>query len=202
MATSTHTAHDVSIGLHPEHLSPRVITGFRLVFTITGLTALILGIVLLVWPVKTVTVLAGILGIYFAVVGGSRVLAGIMSMASPPGHRLLNIVLGLLLFASGVIALKNLETSAAALLVLVVVVIGVGWIMDGVTSIAESRAARSPFWAVLFGVISIIAGLSVVAAPGWSTLWLITFCSIALIVIGLVGIIRGVTFGREPRLSS
>jgi uncharacterized membrane protein HdeD (DUF308 family) len=179
-----------------EDLTARAVTGFRLAFGIGGAVALILGVVLLFWPDRTVVVLAAVLGIYFVIAGGLRVLSGIYAQTSPAGHRVLNIVLGLLLVLAGVVALKNLASTAAALLVLAVVVIGVGWIVDGVVSIVEAGSARSRGWAIAFGVISILAGIVVVAVPVWSIIYLITFAAITLIVLGVVGIVRGFTFGR------
>jgi uncharacterized membrane protein HdeD (DUF308 family) len=183
--------------LHARDLTKSAINGFRVAFAVGGVVALILGIILLFWPVKTVAVVAAILGINFIVIGIIRVALGIFAAGTSGGHRLLNILLGLLLVAAGIIALRNLATTAVTLLILAVVVIGIGWIVDGVLSIVESRGAQSSGWAIAYGVISILAGIAVVSVPGWSITWLILFSAIALIVIGVAGVIRGFTFGRE-----
>ncbi|MEO8908558.1 MAG: hypothetical protein ABI310_10890 [Microbacteriaceae bacterium] len=37
----------------------------------------------------------------------------------------------------------------------------------------------------------------VLVVPGWSATWLIIVTSIVLIVLGIIGIVRAFTFGRE-----
>jgi uncharacterized membrane protein HdeD (DUF308 family) len=183
--------------LDAKDMTRNAINGFRAAFAIGGVVALILGIVLLVWPAKTVIVFAAVLGIFFISTGIIRIALGIFSFGTSAGHRVLSIVLGLFLLIAGIIALKNLASSAAALLVLVVVIVGVSWIIDGIMSIVESRSATSRGWAITYGIVGIIAGLFVVSVPGWSILWLILFSGIALVILGIVGIVRGFTFGRE-----
>jgi uncharacterized membrane protein HdeD (DUF308 family) len=50
---------------------------------------------------------------------------------------------------------------------------------------------------VTSGIISIIAGIVVLAIPTWSAIWLLLFSAILLIVLGIVALIRAFTFGRE-----
>jgi uncharacterized membrane protein HdeD (DUF308 family) len=190
---------DDEFTLEAERLTRSTINAFRAAFIIGGAVAVILGVALLIWPVRVVSVVAAVLGIYFIVTGLIRVALGIFTHGTSGGHRLLNILLGILMFVAGVIALRNLTTAAAALLVLVVVVIGVGWIIEGVITLVESRNATSRGWAITFGLISVVAGLMVITIPVGSALWLILFASVALIVLGIVGIIRGITFGARAQ---
>jgi uncharacterized membrane protein HdeD (DUF308 family) len=194
---TTSVTSDDAFTLDAGEMTRTAINGFRAAFAIGGAAALVLGVVMLIWPVKTVAVFAATLGIFFVVSGIIRVALGIFSSGPSASHRLLNIVLGLLLVIAGVVALKNPAASAATLLVFVIIVVGVAWIVDGVMSIVESKSATSPGWAITYGIIGIIAGLSVVAVPAWSVVGLVVFASIALIVLGLVGIVRGATFGNE-----
>ncbi|MEO9096029.1 MAG: DUF308 domain-containing protein [Microbacteriaceae bacterium] len=189
--------HDFA--LDASTLARSAINGIRTAFGIGGAIALILGIVLLVWPEKTLGVVAIFLGIYFLASGVIRLALGIFSRAISGGMRTLDILLGVLLIVAGIIALKNVAATTAALLILMVAVIGVGWIIEGVLSIVESRGAPSAGWAITAGVISILAGIVVLAIPAWSALWLITVTGIVLIVLGIVGIVRAFTFGREVR---
>jgi uncharacterized membrane protein HdeD (DUF308 family) len=187
--------HDFA--LNAKNLSKSAINGIRLAFGIGGIVALILGIILLVWPAKTLGVVAIFLGIYFLVAGVIRLAMGIFSKGISGGMRTLDILLGVLLIVAGVIALKNVAATTAALLILIVAVIGVGWIIEGVLAIVESRGAPSSGWAITSGVISIIAGIVVLVIPGWSAVWLILMAGIVLIIVGILGIVRAFTFGRE-----
>jgi uncharacterized membrane protein HdeD (DUF308 family) len=204
MVTEQPTAPDPStptddFTLDEERLTRDTINLFRTAFFVGGGLAVILGVVLLVWPVKVAAVVAGVLGIFFIVTGLIRVGLGIFPAGLSGGHRVLNIVLGILMFVVGVIALRNLATAAAVLLVLTVVLIGVGWVIDGVMTLVESRKAPSRGWAITYGIVSVVAGLVIIVVPTWSVFWLILFTSIMLIVLGIVGIVRGFTFGREVR---
>jgi uncharacterized membrane protein HdeD (DUF308 family) len=200
MSTSdpvTGALHDFA--LNAKNLSATTINGIRVAFGVGGVVALILGIVLLVWPTKTLGAVAIIVGIYFLIAGVVRIARGIFSSGISGGLRTLDILLGVLLLVAGVIALKNAAAAAAALVILVVAIIGVGWIIEGVLSIVESRGAPSAGWAVASGIISILAGIVVLVVPGWSALWLILVAGIVLIILGIIGIIRAFTFGREAR---
>ncbi|WP_308468700.1 HdeD family acid-resistance protein [Rathayibacter soli] len=188
-------SHDFAID--PTKLAKSAINGIRVAFGIGGVVALILGILLLVWPDKSLGAVAIILGIYFLISGVVRLALGIFSKGISGGMRTLDILLGILLIIAGVIVLKNVAVSAAALVILVVAVIGVGWIIEGVLSIVESRGAPSAGWAITSGIISIIAGIVVLVVPGWSAVWLIIVTGIVLVVLGIVGIVRAFTFGRE-----
>jgi uncharacterized membrane protein HdeD (DUF308 family) len=152
---------------------------------------------LLVWPAKTLGVVAIFLGIYFLVAGVIRLAMGIFSKGISGGMRTLHILLGVLLIVAGIISLKNVAATTAALLILVVAVIGVGWIIEGVLAIVESRGAPSSGWAITSGIISIIAGIVVLIIPGWSAVWLILMAGIVLIIVGILGIVRAFTFGRD-----
>src|SRR4051794_22193228 len=161
---SSPSARD-DLTLDADDLTRDAVNAFRAAFVVGGALAVILGVVLLFWPVKVAAAIAGVLGIFFIVTGLIRVALGIFVSGSSGGHRILSIIIGILLFVAGVIALRNLPTAGAALLILTVVVIGVGWVIDGVISLVESRKAASRGWAITHGVISIVAGLGRLPPP-------------------------------------
>jgi len=194
------TFDDLSIDA--KNLTRSTVNAFRAAFGIAGIVSLILGIVLLVWPDKSVQVVAIFLGIYFVVAGVIRLAVGIFSKGISGGKRTLDIIFGLLLLIAGIIALKNIDIAAASLLILVVAIIGVSWLIEGVLALVESGNAASRGWAITFGIISILAGIVVLVTPLWSAVALILFSGIALVVLGIVGIVRAFTFGRGLNLSS
>jgi uncharacterized membrane protein HdeD (DUF308 family) len=187
--------HDFT--LNASQLSKSAINGIRAAFGIGGIVAIILGIILLVWPGHTLVAVAVIFGIYFIVAGIVRLAIGIFSRGITGGLRTLNILFGVLLLIAGIIALKNVTIAAVALIILIVAIIGVGWIIEGVMTLAESGRAQSRGLAITGGIIGILAGIVVLAIPGWSALWLLVFTSIVLIVLGIFAVVRAFTFGRE-----
>jgi len=177
-------------------LTKSAIQGIRIAFGISGAVALILGIILLFWPVKTLAVVAVFLGLNFLITGAIKLAIGIFSRGLSGGLRTLDILLGLFLIVAGIIAIKNSAATGEALVILIVAIIGIGWIIEGVLAIVESGKGPSRLWAIVFGALSIVAGIVVLAVPGWSALWLLTITAIVLIILGVLGVIRGFTFGR------
>ena len=196
----THTDPDPLIhefSLDAAGLTRSAINGIRTALGISGAAAVILGVVLLFWPEKTLSVVAVFVGIYFLIAGIARLAIGIFSRGISGGIRTLNIVLGALLVFVAILALKNVSAAAATLVIFAIALIGVGWIIEGVMAIAESARAASRGWAITFGILSILAGIVVLVMPASSAALLLLFAAIALIVIGIVGIVRAFTFGRD-----
>lgn len=187
--------HDLS--LDARDLTRSAINGIRVALGISGVAAVILGVVLLVWPVKTLAVFAVFLGIYFVIAGIMRLAIGIFSRGTSGGMRALNIILGVLLVIAGVIALRNVTAAAVTLAIFAVAFIGIGWIIEGVMNIAESSRVPNKGWAITYGIISILAGIVVLFLPASSAVFLVIFAAVALIVLGVVGIVRAFTFGRD-----
>src|SRR6187431_3149123 len=154
------------LSLDEKNLGKSAINAVRVAFGVGGAVALILGIVLLVWPDKSLTILAIILGINFIVLGIIRLALSIFTSGVSGGLRVLNILFGILLIILGVVALKNAAAAAELLAIIVVVIIGIGWIVEGVLALVESGNSPSRGWAITFGVISILAGIVVLVIPG------------------------------------
>lgn len=187
--------HDLQ--LDARSMTRSAINGVRAALGVSGGVAVVLGVVLLFWPEKTLAVLAIFLGLYFLVAGIMRIGIGVFSRGIGGGIRTLNIILGVLLVIAGIVALKNVTAAATTLVILAVAFIGIGWIIEGVMALVESGRSRSSGWAITYGIISIIAGLVVLVLPASSAVFLLLFAAIALIVLGIIGIVRAFTFGRE-----
>ena len=150
--------------LDPHKLADKAIKGLRTAFALSGAVALVLGIVLLLWPTKTLAVVA---------------------------------VLGLLVLVAGVIMLRNAAATGEALLLFTVIFIGIGWIIEGIMAIAEAGKGPTRTWAIVFGVLSVLAGIAVLVVPVWTAQWLLLLTAIMLIVLGVVGLVRAFTFGKQ-----
>lgn len=182
--------------LDPANLASSSVRGLRMAFGISGTVALILGIVLLLWPARTLAVVAIFLGINFVITGAVKAAVGIFSRGLSAGLRTLNMLFGIFLVIAGIVAVKNSAATGEALLIFTVIIIGVGWIIEGILAMVEAGKASSRTWAIVFGGISVVAGIIVLAVPAWSALWLLTVTAIVLIILGVTGIVRAFTFGR------
>ena len=182
-----------------EWLPQQAKNAIRGVYGVLGVVALILGLALLIWPGATLKVAAIALGAYFVVSGVIRIVTAVVELGLPGGWRVLDILIGVLLTVGGVIVLKNAVLSGATLAVLITMVVGLGWMMEGVMALVESWRMPSSGWAVVYALLSIVAGFIVLFSPVSSTAWLILFGGCALIVLGVVAIVRAFTFGKPRR---
>lgn len=185
--------------LAEEWLPQKAKNAIRGTYAILGVAAVILGLALLIWPGATLKVAAIALGAYFVVSGVVRIVTAIVELGLPGGWRVLDILIGLMLSVGGVVMLKNAALSGATLAVLVTMVVGLGWMLEGVMALVESWRMPSSAWAVIYALLSIVAGFIVLFSPVSSTTWLILFGGCALVAIGIVAIVRAFTFGKSKR---
>ncbi len=123
-----------------EWLPQQAKNAIRGVYGVLGVVALILGLALLIWPGATLKVAAIALGAYFVVSGVIRIVTAVVELGLPGGWRVLDILIGVLLTVGGVIVLKNAALSGATLAVLITMVVGLGWMMEGVMALVEILA--------------------------------------------------------------
>lgn len=171
----------------------------RISLAVAGVLALVAGIVLLVWPVKSAVIVTAIFASYLVVAGLVYIGLGIFSSAKGGWARVGHILLGLLYVAAGVIAFLNLNAAAATLAFVVVIFIGISWIVDGVVALTLLGSDGSRVWTVLYALLSIVAGIIVLFSPliAGFAFWLLL--GISLIVLGIIQIVRAFTLGRDEK---
>jgi uncharacterized membrane protein HdeD (DUF308 family) len=156
-----------------------------------GLLAVILGVVILVWPGPSLIVAAVVFGVYLVVSGVALVFMA-FSLPVSGGSRVLYFISGVASVILGVLAFRHFGEGYA--LLLLAIWIAVGFIFRGVAAVAA--AVSEPGipgrgWAIFFGVISIIAGVVVLAYPFDSIVTLALVVGIWLIIVGVMEIISG-----------
>ena len=171
----------------------------RVALAVSGVLALLAGIALLVWPVKSAVIVTAIFASYLIVAGVVYIGLGIFSRAKGGWSRVGHIVLGLLYIVAGGIAFFNLNVATATLALVVVIFIGVSWIVDGVVALSLLGSDGSRVWTLIYAILSIIAGIIVLFSPviAGFALWLLL--GISLVVLGIVQIIRAITLGKDEK---
>jgi uncharacterized membrane protein HdeD (DUF308 family) len=164
---------------------------------ISGLLAVILGVVILAWPGKSIIVASVLLGIYLVVSGVAQVIFA-FSLHVSAGSRILLFVSGAASLILAVLAFRHFGEGYAILLL--GIWIGVGFVFRGVATTVT--AISDPIlpgrgWAIFFGVITIIAGVIVLAYPYDSLVTLTLVTGIWLIITGLFEIISGLMIRRD-----
>jgi len=203
--SSSDSMHGVTLDvleLDPSSLGKSGINAVRAAFGLVGILAVGLGIALLVWPGRTVAVAAGIAGIYFIISGIAHLALAIFSRGLGAGHRVLGIVLGLIVLLAGIVVMRNLDAATAVLVLIAVLAVGISWIIDGIMAIVESgKGDNGKAVGIVFGVISVIAGIVVLVWPGITALAFAVLVGITLVILGVTGVVRAFTFGKAPKNS-
>jgi uncharacterized membrane protein HdeD (DUF308 family) len=173
-------------------LRERATDGIRMAFGVGGLVAIVLGLLILVFPGKSAAVALTIVAAIALVTGvvylGSSLFSRLLSGWARVGH----IVLGLLFVIGGIVMMANLRASATVLGVFLAITIGLLWVFEGIMALSIARESTADVWSIVYGVVSIIAGLVVVFSPlvGLGTLWLLL--GVSMLVIGIVQVVRAV----------
>jgi uncharacterized membrane protein HdeD (DUF308 family) len=156
-----------------------------------GVLTVILGAVILAWPGKSIIVAAVLFGVYLVLSGVAMVVLA-LTLPVSAGSRILNFISGVLSVILGILAFRHFGQGYAVLLL--AIWIGVAFIFRGVTAVAAAvgdRGFPGRGWTIFFGVISIIAGVVVLAYPIDSIVTLALVVGIWLIVIGVMEVISG-----------
>lgn len=168
--------------------------GIRIMLGIGGIVALVLGILILVAPLKTASVIAIFIAIYAIIAGLVYLGLGIFSKGLKAWSRVGHIVLGALFIAAGIIAFLDLGNTTLVLAIFVTVFIGVSWLLEGVVALTLLGQVESKGWTIFYAIVSIIAGIFILIAPFWAAALLWLFLGISLIVLGIFQVIRAFTY--------
>ena len=156
---------------------------------ISGVLAVLLGITVLAWPGISILVAAILFGAYLLVTGIAQVIMA-FSLHVTAGGRVLLFISGAAALILAVLAFRHFGEGYAVLLL--AIWIGVGFIFRGVaTTVAAISDTTLPGrgWNIFVGVISLIAGVVVIASPFESILTLAIVVGVWLIVIGVFEIV-------------
>ena len=152
-----------------------------------GILTVIAGVAAVAWPGPTVIAIAVLFGIQLIVVGLFQFFGAFAGSDLTGGARVLNAVLGLLAFVVGLYAIRHVLVSVVALALL----LGIFWVINGFVEIfgaLSNRESAHRGWTGFMGVLSIAAGVVVLAYPGISLVTLALVLGIWLIIYGVMEI--------------
>lgn len=173
----------------------KAVNGIRVAIGVGGALALIVGILILAWPGKTAMVVTAIIAVYAIIAGLVYAGMGIFSKHRGGWSRVGHIALGVLFVIAGIVAFLNLAQATAWLAVFIGILVGVMWLTEGIVALSTLNMSASKGWSIFFAIISILAGIMLMFTPllGAATLWWLL--GIALIVLGVINVVRAFTFG-------
>ena len=149
-----------------------------------GLVTLVFGVIVTAHPDDSAHVLVVLVGIAVIVSGLFHLLRTFDRSAD---HRLWLGVCGLVFVAIGLVLIRYLHLTLAVVALLV----GLAWIVQGTAAVmsAFSRPREGALWWGVFGAVSLIAGVVVIAVPEHSVTVLAVLVGIWLLVLGLLEIV-------------
>jgi uncharacterized membrane protein HdeD (DUF308 family) len=150
-----------------------------------GITSLIVGIIALVWPGKTIIVIAVLVAIWLIVSGIFQIIRG-FSRGLSGGMRALLFIGGGLSLILGILAISSVFQAVEILAIF----IGIAFLFRGFASLfmaGEQKQGRG--WNIFGGIVMLIGGLVILVYPGISLVTLAWVAGIWLIVGGIFEII-------------
>jgi uncharacterized membrane protein HdeD (DUF308 family) len=152
-----------------------------------GVATAVLGVAALVWPGRTLVVIAVLFGIQLVVAGIFRFVAAFALEDESGGTRVLYALLGALSFIVGLYAVRHVLLTLGALALL----LGIFWIVQGfieVFTAISHRAMPQRGWTIALGILSVVAGFIVLVSPAISLLTLAVVLGVWLVFFGLMEI--------------
>jgi uncharacterized membrane protein HdeD (DUF308 family) len=155
------------------------------VMLLVGIVTLVLGILVTAHPSTSLNVISVLIGVIVLLGGVFRL---IRSLDAHEQHRALGAVIGVVMVVVGIILIRHLHLSR----LLVALVVGLVFIVQGVVDLlvgfsGQSREGRA--WPVVIGIVSLVAGIVVLAVPESSVTVLAVLVGIWFIVLGLLQIV-------------
>ena len=154
-----------------------------------GLVTVTLGVAVLVWPGKSVVVAGALFGGYLLASGIALAIAA-FTVHVPGGSRVLLFLSGALSVALGVFAFHDFNQGAAVWVL--ATWIGIGFLFQGVATTAfaiNHKELPERGWHIFAGVLTVLAGMVVVALPITSIVVLAIVVGAWLVVIGIAQIV-------------
>jgi uncharacterized membrane protein HdeD (DUF308 family) len=158
---------------------------------LSGVLSVILGVLVLAWPGPTILAAAILLGLYLLLTGIWQVFFAFALHVSA-GGRVLLFISGAASLVLAVLAFRHFGRDPTTAILLLAIWIAVGFVFRGVAttvSAISDPGVPGRGWAIFFGIISLIAGIVVLASPFESLVALTLVVGIWLIVIGVMEVI-------------
>ncbi|WP_082986267.1 HdeD family acid-resistance protein [Mycobacterium gordonae] len=150
---------------------------------ISGVLSLAVGVLIVAWPGMSVLVAAIAFGVYLLITGAAQV-AFAFALHVSAGSRILLFISGAASLILAVLAFRHFGNAV----LLLAIWIGVGFIFRGVAttvSAISDPALPGRGWQIFIGIISLLAGIVVMASPFDSIITLALVVGVWCIVIGV-----------------
>ena len=154
-----------------------------------GGISLVLGLIVAFHPTGSLNAIAVLLGVLMIVSGIFQL---VRALGVEERSKIWPAIAGILFILGGIVLIRHLHLSLA----LIGLFIGFTWVIQGIAALLAAFSGhrytgRVRWWPVVFGAISLIAGIIVVSTPVASVTTLAIFIGIWFAVMGVFQIIDG-----------
>ncbi|MGW3370588.1 HdeD family acid-resistance protein [Streptomyces hydrogenans] len=164
---------------------------------VAGLVALVLGVLVLVWPGASLLAAGVLFGLYLLFSGVMQLVAAFGTHATA-SLRVLAFISGALSTLLGLFCFRGATQS----ILLLALWIGIGWLFRGITqtvAAASDPAMPARGWQVFLGVVSAVAGVVLIVSPLESVAVLTLLGGIWLIAVGAAEIVTAIQIRSRAR---
>ncbi len=165
----------------------QLMSNFRTMFLFRGLAAVLFGVLTLVWPKLSLTVLVLVFGV-FAVISGITAVVAALRSTDIPGWGLL-LFEGILGTLAGAIALVFPGITALAFLYLLAAWAIITGILEVIAPLSFPMSTGRAVLTALAGVLSVVFGILIAAQPAAGLLAVVWLIGIYAIVFGIMYIV-------------
>jgi uncharacterized membrane protein HdeD (DUF308 family) len=173
---------------------PRNLDILRAFIVFVAVSAIVIGIVGLLWTGATLVAISFLFGVFLIVAAIYRIAVAFENRRASAGGFVFNLIVAAVLFGTGIVCLNSSAQSIAIL----AIVLGIGWIFDGVADLFAAGGGYTKGrrgLVALSGVVSILAGIAVLFLPSFS---LPIFVQVGAILLIFVGVTALFTLPRKP----
>lgn len=156
-----------------------------------GLLATALGVAAIVWPGVTIGVVVALFAIYCFVRAIGQLVA-MFTIERSVGRDVLRLLLAVIDVAAGVVAVTYPGITAEVL----TIVVGIWAMVGGSVELSGAFAVRDG-WLGFAGLLTVVAGIALIAAPGIGTVSLALILGIYLLAYGITLLVSAVSAKRE-----
>ena len=178
------------------------ITTYRWGFGIAGLVAIAMGIFVLVWPNEMVKIAALLVGIYAVLSGLIYIFTAIRAKELKSLARITRVVAGIAFITAGTVMLSFLSASAVVLANVLGVILGILWMVEGVSALMLLRGrVEQNALATAYAIVALVIGVLLLLTPFWGTAFLRWMIGFGLVLLGIAQVYRAAMASREIKVN-
>ena len=178
------------------------ITTYRWGFGIAGLVAIAMGIFVLVWPNEMVKIAALMVGIYAVLSGLIYIFTAIRAKEIKSLARITRVIAGIAFITAGIVMLSFLSASAVVLANVLGVILGILWMVEGVSALMLLRGrVEQNALATGYAIVALAIGVLLLLTPVWGTVFLRWMIGFGLVLLGIAQVYRAAMASREIKVN-